>query len=190
MLKPTLKKRLSADERWDLKRKLISRVANFLATVLLAPGASDLTGSFRLYKKAVLERVMPLVKSRGFRIKAMAEQIAPIFTEVIAAPSTEDSRIRLRAFPIVVPAGEVVVLQPYGSLFFAAAAVFEATLPAVGEASTNSVVILRLRGRSDLGTTFMDVLHRYAVGCIHSLALRACKGAEHGAVQLVFVPFG
>jgi sulfate permease, SulP family len=24
------------------------------------------------------------------------------------------------------------------------------------------VVILRLRGRSDLGTTFMDVLHRYA----------------------------
>jgi SulP family sulfate permease len=41
--------------------------------------------------------------------------------------------------------------------------VFEATLPAVGEASTNSVVILRLRGRSDLGTTFMDVLHRYAV---------------------------
>ena len=26
----------------------------------------------------------------------------------------------------------------------------------------HSVVILRLRGRSDLGTTFMDVLHRYA----------------------------
>ena len=65
--------------------------------------------------------------------------------------------------PAELPAHEVVVLQPYGSLFFAAAAVFEATLPAVGEASTNSVVILRLRGRSDLGTTFMDVLHRYAV---------------------------
>ena len=65
--------------------------------------------------------------------------------------------------PAELPAHEVVVLQPYGSLFFAAAPVFEATLPAVGEASTNSVVILRLRGRSDLGTTFMDVLHRYAV---------------------------
>ena len=64
--------------------------------------------------------------------------------------------------PAELPAGEVVVLQPYGSLFFAAAPVFEATLPAVGEASANSVVILRLRGRSDLGTTFMDVLHRYA----------------------------
>jgi sulfate permease, SulP family len=64
--------------------------------------------------------------------------------------------------PLELPAGEVVVLQPYGSLFFAAAPVFEATLPAVGPESSGSVVILRLRGRTDLGTTFMDVLHRYA----------------------------
>jgi sulfate permease, SulP family len=53
-------------------------------------------------------------------------------------------------------------LQPYGSLFFAAAPGFEAQLPVVSEASRNSVVILRLRGRTDLGTTFMDVLYRYA----------------------------
>ncbi|HEX9260882.1 MAG TPA: SulP family inorganic anion transporter, partial [Acidimicrobiales bacterium] len=65
--------------------------------------------------------------------------------------------------PANLPAGEVVVLQPYGSLFFAAAAVFESELPAVRDSSRGSVVILRLRGRSDLGTTFMDVLYRYAV---------------------------
>jgi len=65
--------------------------------------------------------------------------------------------------PVELPPGEVVVLQPYGSLFFAAAPVFEAALPAVGEGSRGSVVILRLRGRSDLGTTFMDVLRRYAL---------------------------
>lgn len=63
----------------------------------------------------------------------------------------------------VLPAAEVVVLQPYGSLFFAAAPVFEAALPAVGRDSRHTVVILRLRGRSDLGTTFMDVLRRYAL---------------------------
>jgi sulfate permease, SulP family len=40
--------------------------------------------------------------------------------------------------------------------------VFEAALPVVTTASRGSVVILRLRGRSDLGTTFMDVLLRYA----------------------------
>jgi sulfate permease, SulP family len=64
--------------------------------------------------------------------------------------------------PAELPDHDVVVLQPYGSLFFAAAPLFEATLPAVGEKSTRSVVILRLRGRTDLGTTFMDVLCRYA----------------------------
>mmetsp|Transcript_7054 Transcript_7054/g.8936 ORF Transcript_7054/g.8936 Transcript_7054/m.8936 type:complete len:176 (+) Transcript_7054:39-566(+) len=36
---------------WDLKRKLVSRGANFLAATVLRPGVSDLTGSFRLYKK-------------------------------------------------------------------------------------------------------------------------------------------
>ena len=66
--------------------------------------------------------------------------------------------------PAELPAGEVVVLQPYGSLFFAAAPVFEALLPVVTEASRRSVVVLRLRGRSELGTTLMDVLHRYGQG--------------------------
>ena len=64
--------------------------------------------------------------------------------------------------PDVVPPNEVVILQPYGSLFFASAPVFEEALPTVTPESQNSVVILRLRGRSDLGSTFMDVLARYA----------------------------
>jgi len=51
---------------WDLRRKLTSRVANFLATTMLGTEATDLTGSFRLYRKDVLEKIMPLVKSRGY----------------------------------------------------------------------------------------------------------------------------
>ena len=51
---------------WDLNRKMTSRVANFLAATLLNPSASDLTGSFRLYKKDVLQKIMPMVKSRGY----------------------------------------------------------------------------------------------------------------------------
>ncbi len=64
--------------------------------------------------------------------------------------------------PRVLPPNEVVVLQPYGSLFFAAAPVFDGALPEVAESSRNSVVVLRLRGYTDLGSTFMDVLKRYA----------------------------
>ena len=68
--------------------------------------------------------------------------------------------------PVVLPPNEVVILQPYGSLFFAAAPVIETMLPDVGPDTTGSVVILRLRGRTDLGTTFLDVLHRYATALV------------------------
>ncbi|KAF1446874.1 DPM1 mannosyltransferase, partial [Pygoscelis papua] len=51
---------------WDLKRKLISRGANFITQVLLRPGASDLTGSFRLYRKEVLQKLMEKCVSKGY----------------------------------------------------------------------------------------------------------------------------
>ncbi|KAI1305145.1 dolichol-P-mannose synthesis [Mortierella claussenii] len=51
---------------WDLKRKIISRGANYLATVLLRPGVSDLTGSFRLYKKEVLTKLISSCISKGY----------------------------------------------------------------------------------------------------------------------------
>ncbi|CAI9115666.1 OLC1v1016635C1 [Oldenlandia corymbosa var. corymbosa] len=40
---------------WNLMRKLTSRGANVLVQTLLWPGVSNLTGSFRLYRKSVLE---------------------------------------------------------------------------------------------------------------------------------------
>ena len=44
---------------WDLNRKMTSRVANFLAATALNPSSSDLTGSFRLYKKECIAKIMP-----------------------------------------------------------------------------------------------------------------------------------
>lgn len=51
---------------WDLKRKLVSRGANFLAATVLNPGVSDLTGSFRLYRLPVLRHIISLTVSRGY----------------------------------------------------------------------------------------------------------------------------
>ncbi len=51
---------------WNLRRKLTSRVANYLASVLLNRGVSDLTGSFRLYKKDILENLVKVSKSKGY----------------------------------------------------------------------------------------------------------------------------
>ncbi len=75
---------------------------------------------------------------------------------------TEDGHVVEIDPPASLPANDVVVLQPYGSLFFAAAPIFEAALPEVTRSSRNTVVILRLRERSDVGSTFIDVLRRYA----------------------------
>ncbi|CAI0382166.1 unnamed protein product [Linum tenue] len=51
---------------WNLMRKLTSRGANVLAHTFLWPGVSDLTGSFRLYKKSVLEDIITSVVSKGY----------------------------------------------------------------------------------------------------------------------------
>ena len=51
---------------WDFRRKLTSRGANYLARVMLAPGASDLTGSFRCYKKNALETLVASSGSKGY----------------------------------------------------------------------------------------------------------------------------
>lgn len=63
--------------------------------------------------------------------------------------------------PAVLPAGEIVVLAPYGSLFFASASVFESQLPVPEASSTGSVVVLRMRGKEDLGSTFINTIVRY-----------------------------
>jgi len=51
---------------WDLKRKTVSRGANLITQILLRPGVSDLTGSFRLYKKDVLQTLVNSCVSKGY----------------------------------------------------------------------------------------------------------------------------
>ena len=51
---------------WDLKRKFVSRGANLFADTVLRPGVSDLTGSFRLYRREVLEKVIRSTESKGY----------------------------------------------------------------------------------------------------------------------------
>lgn len=51
---------------WNLMRKLTSRGANVLAQTLLWPGVSDLTGSFRLYRRSILEDIINSCVSKGY----------------------------------------------------------------------------------------------------------------------------
>jgi SulP family sulfate permease len=96
-----------------------------------------------------------------------------------------DGRLRETDPVAVVPAGEVVVVQAYGSLFFASAPVFEANLPSVAPSSRGSVVILRLRGVDQLGLSLVEVLRRYAADLDeHGSALRLVVSSEQVVSQL------
>lgn len=64
--------------------------------------------------------------------------------------------------PAILPSNTVTFLDVYGSLFYAGAYVFERALPSPMGAA-NVVVVLRLRGQTNIGITFINGLARYAV---------------------------
>jgi sulfate permease, SulP family len=61
----------------------------------------------------------------------------------------------------VLPSNKVTMLNASGSLFFAGARNLEEDLPQADE-TQHAVVILSLRGHTELGSTFIGVLERYA----------------------------
>jgi SulP family sulfate permease len=98
---------------------------------------------------------------------------------------TEDGRTREEAAPEAVPGHAVVVLQPYGSLFFASAPVFRDQLPLVTRDSAGSVVVVRLRGVDQLGLSLIEVLDRYARQLAeHGSSLKLVVGNTRVRTQL------
>jgi SulP family sulfate permease len=73
----------------------------------------------------------------------------------------EGGRYEDRPAPKQLTSRQVTILFPKGSLFFAGASELEENLPEVGDAQ-GMAVILRLRGRNEIGSTFLRVIDRYA----------------------------
>jgi SulP family sulfate permease len=74
----------------------------------------------------------------------------------------DDGRVEEVEPPLTVAPDEVIVLQPYGALFFASASTLVEQMPTVTPDSSNSVVVLRVRGADEAGATLLDVLTSYA----------------------------
>ncbi|MFC9787072.1 SulP family inorganic anion transporter [Rhodococcus sp. NPDC127528] len=120
---------------------VIALVTTFLATLLLPVTAAVGVGValsllLQLNQEAVDLKVVRLVPAEG---GGLGEE---------AAPKVLRSR-------------EVVVLDVYGSLFYAGAKTLQVRLPDPGDAESPEVV-LRLRGRTTLGATFFRVIADYA----------------------------
>jgi sulfate permease, SulP family len=73
----------------------------------------------------------------------------------------DDGRLTEAEPPAHLPSEKVTVLEVYGSLFFAGAQTLRETLPSP-EGASRPVVVLRLRGRTRIGSTLIDVLDDYA----------------------------
>ncbi len=81
--------------------------------------------------------------------------------DIVEIVPLDDGRFEERPAPKGLPSDRVTLLSPKGSLFFAGASEFEEDLPSLDN-TEKAVVILRLRGREEVGSTFMRVIARYA----------------------------
>jgi SulP family sulfate permease len=80
---------------------------------------------------------------------------------VVKLVKRPDERIKERKPAKQLPDNKVTVLDVYGHLFYAGARTLERLLP-TPEGAQNPVVVLRLRGRNNLGATLIEVLANYA----------------------------
>jgi sulfate permease, SulP family len=92
----------------------------------------------------------------------------------------DDGRFAEADPPARLPSEEVTVLEVYGSLFFAGAYTLREALPSPGGAS-RPVVVLRLRGRTRVGSTLIDVLDDYADD-LHEMGGRLYLSGVHADV--------
>jgi SulP family sulfate permease len=80
--------------------------------------------------------------------------------DVVQITPLENGQYEESPAPARLPGGQITTLMPLGSLFFAGAAEFEEDLPSVEDAH-RAVAVLRLRGRKEVGSTFLRVIERY-----------------------------
>ena len=87
---------------------------------------------------------------------------ASLDVRVVAVSVQPDGQLADGPAPTTLPSSAVTVLDIYGSVFYAGADVIGKMLPEAA-GSSRPVVILRFRGRTDLGSTFLTELERYRV---------------------------
>lgn len=111
---------------------------------------------------ATLVLSIPLAVSVGVGL-SIALYVASSASDVAvrALVRRDDGRFAEEDPPARLPSDEVTVLDVYGSLFFAGAHTLREALPSPDGASRPAVV-LRLRGRTRIGSTLIDVLDDYS----------------------------
>ena len=79
---------------------------------------------------------------------------------VVALHALPDGRWAEEPPPAVLPSRDVTVVDIYGSVFYAGVELIDKLLPSVEDAE-QPVLIVRLRGHSEVGSTFILMIRRY-----------------------------
>lgn len=90
----------------------------------------------------------------------------------------------LRHAPLVLPAGQVTVLDIEGNLFYAGARSLEVALPHV-EPGSHPVAVLRLRGRERIGATLVKVLEALAQQVTAAGGRLYLSGVDHRVAEQI-----
>ena len=103
---------------------------------------------------------------------------------VVELVKRPDELIKERKPAKQLPDNKVTVLDVYGHLFYAGARTLERLLP-TPEGARNPVVILRLRGRNNVGATLIEVLANYADKLREANGRLYLTGLSEGAYEQV-----
>lgn len=103
---------------------------------------------------------------------------------VVQMEREADGRVRMRAPDGSLKSHSVTVLDIEGSLFFAGARRVEELLPSP-RGSREAVVILRMRGRPSVGSTFVDVIDDYAEALSHANGKLYLSGVDPAVRQQI-----
>ena len=102
--------------------------------------------------------------------------------EIIEVVPLEGGRYLERPAPKQLTSEQAIVLIPKGSLFFAGATEFEENLPVIEDAR-RAVVLLRLRGIDEVGSTFLRVITRYAENLVENEGKLVLVGVSEPVYQ-------
>jgi SulP family sulfate permease len=147
---------------WDISTSSrIVMLVTFLATLVLEIQEAVFIGVVL----SILDYVY--TSANDVRVVELVEQSDGVFME--------------RPSPAELPDHNIIVLYAWGAQYFASARTIEDLLPKVNQAQ-RAVVILRLHGRSRIGSTFLQILERYA----RQLQAQGGKLMLSGVSQLVW----
>jgi len=147
---------------------IVAAASSFRPAQIRGIWATSLTSRVAMAATFIATLLLPVAEAIGLGVAlslVMQMNQDALDLRVVELFRNTDGELEERPAPPTARSGEVLVLDVYGSLLYAGSRTLQARLPDTA-GSERAAIVLRLRGRTELGATFFAVLSAYA----HQLA--------------------